>query len=643
MRKIICILLLACAVLGFSSGKVLAVDYGFSLNEDFSNGFNQDVFYSYQTSAAAIDTSGQNFRVSIAATPRGSAHHGRLISKCSLRGDFDITIDYNAILLPVPSYFAANTIELSITDGIHWINLTRMASVSFRNVYALCIDSCSVRFERIGTSDMFGKLRLVRTGSMVQAYFASGVSPAFQELGLPYQLGANDVKVEAFILANLTGSAVEGSFDNYVINAGSALCPVVNQPPFANAGSDQTVNELSLVSLDGSASSDPEGNAVSFEWTQLAGPSVSLDLTDPSRPTFLAPAVLHTGETLAFQLVVNDGKLSSAPDIVNINVKNVNHAPTADAGLDRTVVENTSVALDGSSSYDPDGDALMYSWVQTAGPKVLLSDTGSMQPAFTAPVVGSAGATLTFQLTVTDGIDSAADTVNVIVENVNHAPIANAGTDQTRSEGNTVTLDGTISSDPDGDPITYTWSQIAGPAVILSDMSSPVPTFSAPMVGHEGTVLVFQLVVNDGLCDSQPAQVTINILDVDAPPACEKATAVPSVLWPPNHKLMPVSIVGVDDPDNDQVKINVTGVTQDEPVNGLGDGDTSPDAAKIEGNKLFLRAERSGINNGRTYHVSFSAEDGFGQSCTGTVSVTVPHDRGGEGIDDGALYNSLLP
>ena len=88
----------------------------------------------------------------------------------------------------------------------------------------------------------------------------------------------------------------------------------------------------------------------------------------------------------------------------------------------------------------------------------------------------------------------------------------------------------------------------------------------------------------------------------------------------------------------------VTGVTQDEPLNGLGDGDTAPDAV-IQGSAVLLRAERAGGGNGRVYRIHFSADDGAGGTCTGSVTVCVPHDqgRGAECVDDGQIYNSLGP
>jgi hypothetical protein len=103
---------------------------------------------------------------------------------------------------------------------------------------------------------------------------------------------------------------------------------------------------------------------------------------------------------------------------------------------------------------------------------------------------------------------------------------------------------------------------------------------------------------------------------------------------------VPVEIVGVTDPNNDNVTITITGVTQDEPVTGLGDGDTAPDAV-IQGNKVLLRAERAGGGNGRVYRVSFTATDSNGASCSGSVTVSVPHDRKDSTcMDDGQSFYS---
>ena len=131
---------------------------------------------------------------------------------------------------------------------------------------------------------------------------------------------------------------------------------------------------------------------------------------------------------------------------------------------------------------------------------------------------------------------------------------------------------------------------------------------------------------------------------VNASPVCINAQAFPAVLWSPNHQFVPIVVMGVTDPDGDSVTITVTSVTQDEPVKTKGSDNTSPDAV-IQAGTASVRTERSGTGNGRIYQVSFKAEDGKGGSCTGTVTVGVPHSMqvGLTAIDDGQVYDSTVP
>jgi len=197
--------------------------------------------------------------------------------------------------------------------------------------------------------------------------------------------------------------------------------PPANRAPSANAGLNQSVDELSAVTLDGSTSSDPDtGTTLTFSWSQTAGTNVTLSSTTVSQPTFDAPDVTATNspETLTFQLTVSDGSLSSS-DLVDIVVIDTgvggNSPPTADAGADQIVAELTTVNLDGSASQDPDGDMLSFTWLQTAGPNVTLSDANAEQPSFPAPDV-AVPTVLTFQLTVDDGTDNAMDFVDITVQ-----------------------------------------------------------------------------------------------------------------------------------------------------------------------------------------------------------------------------------
>jgi hypothetical protein len=124
------------------------------------------------------------------------------------------------------------------------------------------------------------------------------------------------------------------------------------------------------------------------------------------------------------------------------------------------------------------------------------------------------------------------------------------------------------------------------------------------------------------------------------PPDCSAAVPSVSRLWPANHRMVPVAITGVTDPDGDPVALQVTQVSQDEPVNATGDGNTCPDASGVGTDTANLRAERSGNGDGRVYHVQFTASDGSGGSCTGEVTVCVPHSASGSCADQGPTQAS---
>jgi hypothetical protein len=115
-----------------------------------------------------------------------------------------------------------------------------------------------------------------------------------------------------------------------------------------------------------------------------------------------------------------------------------------------------------------------------------------------------------FQLTVTDNQGaSSSDQVTITVFGNNQPPAVNAGSDQVASATKVVTLSGS-GSDPDGDPITFSWTQVSGPSVSLSGTSTPTASFTAPSLIRT-TALVFQLTVTDNQGTSSSDQVTITV------------------------------------------------------------------------------------------------------------------------------------
>ena len=133
-------------------------------------------------------------------------------------------------------------------------------------------------------------------------------------------------------------------------------------------------------------------------------------------------------------------------------------------------------------------------------------------------------------------------------------------------------------------------------------------------------------------------------VDSNRPPDCSTADGFTLNLWPPNHKLESIDILkstNISDPDGDSVSIRVDDITQDEPVNGLGSGDTSPDGFGIGSDVAKIRAERSGKGNGRVYEIIFTASDDRGGSCESSINVSVPKNKQGSlAIDDGQIYDS---
>ena len=285
---------------------------------------------------------------------------------------------------------------------------------------------------------------------------------------------------------------------HHAIDDGQTTTPA-NWPPVADAGNDQMVAPAASVTLDASGSTDPDGDSLTYAWTQPAGPSVTLSSTSAASPTFTAPS---SATTLTFRLRVTDSHGVSDTDTVTIRV---NRPPSASAGPDQTVAPGAvNVTLDASRSTDPDGDSLTYAWTQPAGPSVTLSSTSAASPTFTAP---SSATTLTFRLRVTDS-HGVSDTDTVTIR-VNRPPSASAGPDQTVAPGAVnVTLDASRSTDPDGDSLTYAWTQPAGPSVTLSSTSAASPTFTAP---SSATTLTFRVTVTDGSGGSDSDTVTVRV------------------------------------------------------------------------------------------------------------------------------------
>jgi hypothetical protein len=326
------------------------------------------------------------------------------------------------------------------------------------------------------------------TGSTATFSDASAVNPTFT----PDVTGS-------YVLQLIVNDGLASSLSDTV------TITATNSSPVANAGLPQNINTRATLTLDGSGSSDSNSDPLGYAWSIASQPTESTTtLSDASAiyPTF-TPDV--TG-SYVLQLIVNDGLVNSASATVTITAINV--APVANAGLPQNINTKAMVALNASLSTDVNSDALTYLWSITSKPtnsNATLSNATIVKPTFTADKEG----TYVFSLVVNDGaVSSPADTVTINASTANSSPVANAGVPQSVNTTETVTLDGSGSSDSNSDPLTYFWSITSTPANSNATLSNPLsvnPTFTPDMTGS----YILELVVNDGLASSLSDTVTI--------------------------------------------------------------------------------------------------------------------------------------
>jgi len=286
-----------------------------------------------------------------------------------------------------------------------------------------------------------------------------------------------------------------------------------NEVPKVNAGENQTIDELSKVELNGTVK-DFDGTITNYSWSQTTGTPVKLIESDKLNASFIAPDV-DSDETLIFELSATDNDGATASDTVEINIKRVNLAPEVNAGENQTVDELSTVELNGTVK-DSDGTIANYSWSQTTGTAVTLTESDKLNASFIAPDVDS-DETLIFELSaIDDDGATVTDTVEINIKRVNLAPEVNAGENQTVDELSTVELNGTV-KDSDGTITNYSWSQTTGTSVTLTESGNLNTSFTAPDINSDET-LAFELSATDNDGATVTDTVEINIIPASLPP-----------------------------------------------------------------------------------------------------------------------------
>jgi hypothetical protein len=322
-----------------------------------------------------------------------------------------------------------------------------------------------------------------------------------------YPIFLFSIMILIYLSFGCSGGGDSGGSADDSANVESEATVKTNSVPVADAGRIQNVSTGSLVTLDGSGSLDTDGDRLTYNWILVSipvGSDATLSSTSTLNPSFTA----DLEGVYQLNLVVNDGSIDSLADSMTVTAAALGFSiPVANAGQNRTVPTGSWVSLDGSGSSDADGDLLSYNWEIVSLPSG--SGVSSIAPVkiqnFQVDVDGS----YILSLLVNDSTnDSLPDSVIITaITTANAVPVANAGPFQGVSIESQVTLDGSGSSDTDGDPLSYSWiffSKPAGSSAVLSDASVSRPSFTADVNGS----YVLRLTVNDGIFDSI-ASVTI--------------------------------------------------------------------------------------------------------------------------------------
>lgn len=358
-----------------------------------------------------------------------------------------------------------------------------------------------------------------------------------------------------------------------------------NSSPIANAGADTSVFVTDIIQLDGSASTDVDGDNITYSWAVLNKPNGSIaELSDASivNPTLIA----DLSGTYVVQLIANDGQQNSSADTVTFITDNT--LPIANAGSDQTVTLNQTVNLDGSGSSDIDADGLNYLWSLISKPNdsnAALSDILTDSPTFIADKSGIYIA----QLIVNDGAsDSNPDTVTIATEN--SKPVADAGTIQNIQENETVHLVGSASTDADNEALAYTWSILSKPVTSQTSLTNS-NTVNPSFVADEPGTYVVQLIVNDGVFDSDPATVMVEVSNVNEAPAITSSPVNSAT----QDQLYNYDVLAEDPDQGDSLSYTLVNAPSGMVINaGTGNIQWTPDHNQPGVNNVTVKVEDQG-------------------------------------------------
>ncbi len=363
------------------------------------------------------------------------------------------------------SYWDGGIVEISPNGGVSWVQITPEGGYP---------EDALSSYNTLGP---------------VPAYSGySGVAWYKAVFDISSYVGSSNVRIRFSFGSDYSVNYYPGWYIDHVKIQGDLAEP--NTPPIADASGPYTGVEGTAVTFDGSESYDPDGDPLTYSW----------NFGDGSTGTGVSPSHAYTaGGSYSVSLTVNDGKTSSS-NTTTAEISEVNDPPEADAGSDQTADDADgdgyeTVTLDGTSSYDPDGSIAAYVWKEGA---TVLGTSSVLTIDF---AVSDSPHTVTITVTDNGGLS---DTDDVIVTiNPNQEPVADAGSDQSVSEGETVYFDGSSSYDIDGTIISYDWD--------FGDGSTGTGETLTHSYSTAGIYDAFLTVTDDGgSSSSDTATITVN-------------------------------------------------------------------------------------------------------------------------------------
>ncbi len=372
------------------------------------------------------------------------------------------------------------------------------------------------------------------------------------------------------------------------------------------------VNEQTKVTLSGLRSADPDGDVLTYSWSQVSGDPITFSpSTSAGVISFVAPPVPpHEVRTVVLSLTVDDGHEAKDTTTFNVIVLHVNHPPVVKVGPDQVVDEGTQVTLTGSAT-DADNDPITYTWGQYSGPQVDLSSTTDTTTSFVAPSI-TPGSTkpMLFILTADDGHGGRASALVKVTVKSSHTTPTVTCSDISVNENTLVRLTATVSN-PSNDNLSFYWREISGQPVTLTGADSLNPTFMAPSLSAPSGTLRFQLDVTDPIIDVPSCQVDVRINQVQAtgqPPVANAG---------PDQDVTYSTLVTLDGSAStgDNLKYSWT-QTSGDPVTLLFAKSVHP---------AFFAPDVP-IGQTKTFEFKLTVSNAYGQSSD-TVQITVHHDN----------------